>query len=45
MKPLRKEQYQVFLLTDTSKYVINCTIQVAAPKFDDTIHIKTKEIN
>jgi hypothetical protein len=45
MKPLIRDQYQIFLITDTSKYVINCMISVSDPPFDDTISIKTKELN
>ena len=45
MKPVRKDQYQIFLLTESSKYVINCTINITVAPFDDTIYIKTKEIN
>ena len=40
-----KEQYKIFLLADKSKYVINCVVNVTEPDFDDTILIKTKEIN
>ncbi len=40
-----KHQHQIFLLTDKFKYVINCIVSVIEPDFDDTIVIKTKEIN
>lgn len=45
LKPLSKQQYQILLITDSSKYLINCTISVALAEFDDIIFIKTKEIN
>jgi len=45
MKPLLRDQYHIFLITDTSKYVINCMVSVSDPPFDDTISIKTKELN
>jgi hypothetical protein len=45
LKPLPKQQYQIFLLAEQSKYVINCVVSVSEPDFDDTILIKTKEIN
>jgi hypothetical protein len=45
LKPLSKQQYQILLITDSSKYVINSTVSVALADYDDTIFIKTKEIN
>ena len=45
LKPVSKDQYQLLLNTDTYKFVINCTISVGMANYDDTIYIKTKEIN
>lgn len=45
MKPLPRDQFQILLLTHKSKYLINCTVAVELAPSDDTISIKTKEIN
>jgi len=45
MKPVQKQQYQILIIGQKSKYVLNCIISVSEPDFDDSIVIKTKEIN
>jgi hypothetical protein len=45
LKPLPKKQYQILLIGGKSKFMVSCLITVREPDFDDTIIIRTKEIN